>query len=248
MIIMFIFLFLTVAFVIGTAVYLNRKKKTVNTNLKQDSKNDTKEKSKKGHKKQLADIFDMKIKDNIICLGNRYSNIIRLGNIDYNMLSDSEQNAIENVLIQTALAIDYPIQFFSTTEFIDTSKVISLLKENKANSFKIKEYKDYLIEYLQNLMENRTISVVKNYAIISYDGLYENAIEELNRKSTAFTGNLLRAKIMCEILNEDELYNLIYRELNKNSGLNISKLKEGGKNLYVGKKQKTKEKRNKHIW
>lgn len=247
MIIMFIFLFLTVVFVIGTAFYLNRKKKTVNSNIKQDSKNDTKEKSKKGHQKQLADIFDMKIKDNIICLGNRYSNIIRLGNIDYNMLSDSEQNAIENVLIQTALAIDYPIQFFSTTEFIDTSKVISLLKENKTNSFKIKEYKEYLIEYLQNLMENRTISVVKNYAIISYDGLYENAIEELNRKSTAFIGNLLRAKIMCEILNEDELYNLVYRELNKNSGLNISKLKEGGKSLYVGKKQKTKEKRNKHI-
>ena len=96
-------------------------------------------------------------------------------------------------------------------------------------------------------MENRTISVVKNYAIISYDGLYENAIEELNRKSTSFIGNLLRAKIMCEILNEDEIYNLIYRELNKNSSLNISKLKEGGKNLYVGKKQKTKEKRNKHI-
>lgn len=247
MIIMFIFLFLTVVFVIATAFYLNRKKKTVNSNTKQDSKNDTKEKNKKGHQKQLADIFDMKIKDNIICLGNRYSNIIRLGNIDYNMLSDSEQNAIENVLIQTALAIDYPIQFFSTTEFIDTSKVISLLKENKTNSFKIKEYKEYLIEYLQNLMENRTISVVKNYAIISYDGLYENAIEELNRKSTAFIGNLLRAKIMCEILNEDDLYNLVYRELNKNSGLNISKLKEGGKSLYVGKKQKTKEKRNKHI-
>lgn len=248
MVIMFIFLFLTVAFVIGTAVYLNHKKKNVNTNVKQDSKNNTKEKGKKNNKKQLADIFDIKIKDNIICLGNRYSNIIRLGNIDYNMLSDAEQNAIENVLIQTALAIDYPVQFFSTTEFIDTSKVVSLLKENKTNNFKIQEYKEYLIEYLQTLMENRTISVVKNYAIISYDGLYENAIEELSRKSIAFTGNLLRAKIMCEILNEDELYNLIYRELNKNSGLNISKLKEGGKNLYVGKKQKTKEKRNKHIW
>lgn len=247
MVIMFIFLFLTIAFVIGTVVYLNHKKKTINSNIKQESKNSTKEKNKKSNKKQLADIFDIKIKDNIICLGNRYSNIIRLGNIDYNMLSDAEQNAIENVLIQTALAIDYPIQFFSTTEFIDTSKVISLLKENKTNSFKIKEYKEYLIEYLQNLMENRTISVVKNYAIISYDGLYENAIEELNRKSMAFTGNLLRAKIMCEILNEDEIYNLIYRELNKNSGLNISRLKEGGKNLYVGKKQKTKEKRDKHI-
>lgn len=92
-------------------------------------------------------------------------------------------------------------------------------------------------------MENRTISVIKNYAIISYDGLYENAIEELNRKSLSFKGNLLRAKIECEILNEDELYNLIYRELNKNSALNISNLKKGG-NLYVGKKQKNKRERN----
>jgi len=240
MIIMFVFLFLTVAFVIGTAVYLNHKKKTTNSNIKQDFKNNTKEKNKKSNKKQLANIFDIKIKDNIICLGNRYSNVIRLGNIDYNMLSNSEQDAIENILIQTALAIDYPIQFFSTTEFIDTNEVISLLKSNKTNSFKIKEYKEYLMEYLQGLMENRTISVVKNYAIISYDGLYENAIEELNRNSLTFTGNLLRAKIMCEVLNEDELYNLIYRELNKNSSLNISKLKEGGKKLYVSKKQKTK--------
>ena len=89
-------------------------------------------------------------------------------------------------------------------------------------------------------MENKTISIIKNYAIISYDGLYETAIEELNRKILSFKGNLLRAKIVCETLTEDELYNLIYRELNKNSMLNISALKEGGKNLYVGKKQKRK--------
>ena len=244
MVIMIIFLVLSVVFVIGTGIYLNYKKKNVNRDIKQISNTNIKEKSKKKNKKQLADIFEFKIKDNIINIGNRYSNIIRLGNIDYNMLSNSEQEAIENVLIQTALAIDYPVQFFSTTEFIDTTKVISLLKENKTSNFKVNEYKEYLIEYLQNLMENKTISVVKNYAIISYDGLYENAIEELNRKSTSFKGNLLRAKITCEILNEDELYNLIYRELNKNEALNISSLKKGVKNLYVGKKQETKTKKH----
>lgn len=237
MFIMFVFLFFTIVFVIGTIVYLNHKK-TINGHIKQPSK----EKTKKRNKKQLVDIFDFKIKDNIICLGNRYSNVIRLGNIDYNMLSNSEQEAIENALIQTALAIDYPIQFFSTTEFIDTSKIISLLNTNRTNNFKINEYKQYLTEYLQNLMENKTISVVKNYAIISYDGLYKDAIEELHRNSSSFIGNLLKAKITCEILNEDELYNLIYRELNKNSSLNVSKLKEGGKNLYVGKKRTKKEK------
>ena len=244
MVIMIIFLVLSVTLVIGTAIYLNSKKKNINNNIKQSSPTEIKEKGKKKNRKQLADILQIKIKDNILCLGNRYSNIIRLGNIDYNMLSTHEQDSIESILIQTALAIDYPIQFFSTTEYIDTSKVVSLIKKNKTRNYKVQEYKNYLIEYLENLMENRTISVVKNYAIISYDGLYENAVEELNRKSSSFKGNLLRAKIVCEILNEDDIYNLIYREFNKNSALNISTLKEGGKNLYVGKKQKQKRKRN----
>ena len=244
MVIMSIFLVLTVVFVIGTVIYVNKKKKNINNDIKQAPKTKEKNKVKKKNKKQLSDILDLKIKDNIICLGNRYSNVIRLGNIDYNMLSNSEQDSIENILIQTALAVDYPIQFFSTTEYIDTSKVISLIEQNKSKNINIQKYKNYLIEYLKNLMENRTISVVKNYAIISYDGLYENAIEELNRKVTSFKGNLLRAKITCERLNEDELYNLIYRELNKNEALNISSLKEGVKNLYVGKKQETKTKKN----
>ena len=244
MIIMVIFLILSVVFIIGTVIYLKQKKKNVNNSIKQAPSNNTKKdnKNSKKEKKQLADILQFKIKDNIICLGNRYSNVIRLGNIDYNMLSNSEQDSIENILIQTALAIDYPVQFFSTTEYIDTSKVINLIKENKTKSYKIQEYKNYLVNYLENLMDNRSISVVKNYAIISYDGLYEDAIEELNRKTMSFKGSLLRAKIVCEILNENDLYNLIYRELNKNSALSISTLKEGVKNLYVGKRQKRKEK------
>lgn len=244
MIIMVIFLILSVVFIIGTVIYLKQKKKNVNDNIKQAPSNNTKKdnKNSKKEKKQLADILQFKIKDNIICLGSRYSNVIRLGNIDYNMLSNSEQDSIENILIQTALAIDYPVQFFSTTEYIDTSKVVALIKQNKIKNYKIQEYKNYLINYLENLMDNRSISVVKNYAIISYDGLYEDAIEELNRKSMSFKGSLLRAKIVCEILAEDDLYNLIYRELNKNSALSISPLKEGVKNLYVGKKQKRKEK------
>lgn len=244
MVVMIIFLVLSVALVIGTAIYLNYKKKNINRNVKQTSIQNTNEKGNKKTKKQLANILQIEIKDNIVCLGNRYSNIIRLGNIDYNMLSTHEQDSIESILIQTALSIDYPVQFFSTTEYIDTSKVISLIRKNKSRNAKIQEYRNYLISYLENLMENRTISVVKNYAIISYDGTYENAIEELSRKSLSFKGNLLRAKIVCEILNKDEINDLIYRELNKNSSQNISYLQEGVKNLYVGKTQKTKTRKH----
>lgn len=244
MIIMIIFLVLSVVFVIGTAIYLNTKKNKNNTKYKEKNKDIKDKTSKKKTKKQLADILQLKIKNNIICLGNRYSSIIRLGSIDYNMLSTSEQDSIENILIQTALSIDYPIQFFTTTEFIDTSNVIKLIKQNKPKNTYIENYQNYLINYLENLMENKTVSVIKNYAIISYDGIYENAIDELNRNTLSFKSSLLRAKISCEILNENELYNLIYRELNKNSHLKIDTLMEGGKNLYVGKKQKNKKARN----
>lgn len=242
MIIMFIFLGLTIVFIIGTAIYLNKSKKqngfTQNTDRKENQ-------GKKVDKKKLENIFNFKIKDNMICIGNRYSNIIRLGNIDYNMLSVSEQDSIENILIQTALSIDYCIQFFSTTEYIDTTKVISLMKKNKNTNEKIEEYKNYLIDYLRTLMENRNISVVKSYAIISYDGTSQDAMQELTRKATSFTSSLLRANIVCEVLTEDEIYDLIYKELNKNSTITISKLKEGEKKLYVGKKQKSK--RNRYI-
>ena len=240
MIVMIIFLALSVIIIIGTAIYLNIKKKENNTNTKAKIKDTEEKKSKTNKKKQLADILHLKIKDNIICLDNRYSSILKLGNIDYHILSNSEQDAIENILIQTALSIDYPIQFFTTTEFIDTSKVIKTIKQNTPKNVYMKNYQNYLINYLQNLMENRSISVVQNYVIISYDGPYENATEELNRHLSSFKASLLRANIACDILDENELYNLIYRELNKNSHLKIDHLMEGGKNLYVGKKQKNK--------
>ena len=140
MIIMFIFLGLTVVFVICTAIYLN-KKKNQNGFIQKNDKKASGDQGKKVDKKKLENIFNFKIKDNMICIGNRYSNIIRLGNIDYNMLSVSEQDSIENILIQTSLSIDYPVQFFSTTEYIDTSKVIQLMKKNKNTNEKLKNIK-----------------------------------------------------------------------------------------------------------
>ena len=157
------------------------------------------------------------------------------------MLSDDEQEVIENVLVQTALSIDYNIQFYNTTETIDTSKIINKMQENELDSYKANEYKEYMINYLQNLMENRNITVVRNYAIISYDGLFEDAQTELLRLCNSFKNNLLRAKIQTEILEEVDLYNLLFRELNKNSKVKLDSLNTGGENLYVGKAKKNKK-------
>ena len=251
MIVMIIFLVLSVLFIIGTVIYVKRKdKRNITTSPLPNA--ETKKKDRKKDKKKLSNILQIKIKDNIICLGNRYSIVASLGSIDYNMLSFNEQESVEDVLIQTALSIDSAIQFFSTTEYIDTSNVIKKIKSNRFDNELIKEYQQNLVQYLYNLMESNKVSIIKNYVIISYDGLYKNAINELDRKYLLLKNNLLRAKITCNILSQNELYNLIYRELNKNSTLKIDNFLQGGEKLYVSKKRKKEKKtrnkrRKKHI-
>lgn len=237
MLIMIVFLALSVILIVATIIYLKYKKMSSNKNINIKKVSN---KNKKTNKKQLSDILKIEFKDNIICIDNRYSIVLQLGSIDYNMLSNKEQETVENILIQTALSINHSIQFFSTTEYIDTNKIITLISENKTQNIKIQRYKKNLITYLKNIMENRSISIVKSYAILSYDGLEEKVIEELNRISNSLKNNLLGAQIVCEILDKEELYNLIYRELNKNSTLNINILKNGGGNLYVDKQKKGK--------
>mgnify|MGYP005783299707 FL=1 len=235
MLAMIILIVLSIIFLIGAIIYSNYKKKNINSKL---IKQGLEVKNKKSNK-NLKDILDIQIKDCFIKVGNRYSSILRLGNIDYHMLSDNEQEAIENVLIQTALSVDYPIQFYNTTEIIDTSKIINIMKENEVTSYKANEYKQHMIKYLQELMEDRNITVIRNYAIISYDGLFEDAQTELIRLYNFFKSNLLRAKIQTELLEEIDLYNLIFRELNKNSKVKLENI--GGENLYVGKTKKNKK-------
>lgn len=240
MILMIIFLFLSLIFSLGIAIYLKRKKRENIQNFIRKNENNGKKKLKKS-KKSLKDVLDIKIKDSIICINNRYSCIIKLGCIDYNILSDSEQETIENVLMQTAISLDGPVQFFTTTEKIDTTKIIEKIKNTNPVNSQIAIYKKYLMNYLYQLMNDKNISLVRNYAIVSYDGLYKDAQQVLNRRVLSFKLSLLRAKIQCEILDEKEIYDLLYRELNKNSDITKVNYNVEGEKLYVSKKEKIEE-------
>ena len=104
MIVMIIFLVSSVLFIIGTVIYVKRKdKRNITTSPLPNAGIKEKKADRKKDKKKLSNILQIKIKDNIICLGNRYSIVASLGSIDYNMLSFYEQESVEDVLIQTAL-------------------------------------------------------------------------------------------------------------------------------------------------
>lgn len=240
MVIMIIFLVMSVLAILLTFFYLNTSKNKVKKISKTIEKNINNDNTKQQNKK-LKDILGLKIDNSMINIENRYSCILRIGSIDYNMMSENEQETIENVLMQTALSFDGFIQFLTTTENIDTNEIIADIKKTRAVNIQIRNCKENLINFLNNMMQNMDTSINRNYIILSYDGLYEDAIKELNRRITNLKTSLSRIKIQCELLNDEDIYNLLYKELNKNS--NIIRMNFGKEDLYVKQKEKTKRRK-----
>lgn len=235
MVIMIFFLSLSVLAVIVTIIYLKKdQKKVKQKNI--SSENQANNNKNNNKNKQLKDILGLKISNSMINIDSNYSCILKIGSIDYRMMSDKEQNKIEDILMETARAFDGYIQFLTTMEKIDTSEIINDIKKNKASNMKIRYCKENLINFLVNMMEKMNTSINRNYIIVSYDGLYEDATKELNRKISNLKANLSSAKIQCEMLNDEEIYNLLYKELNKNS--NIIKMNFAKEGLYVKQKEK----------
>lgn len=237
MVISIVFAVLSVIVIVFTAIYLSRKN-SIKTNVQ-------KRKGKK-NLKTLWDIDD--IKNEVIISGSKNTIIMRIGSIDYHLLSEKEQSVLESNLIEIAKTIKYPLQFFSTTEFVDTTDVINDIKENIADkdNRKLIEYGNEMIKYLSNMMENKNLYVRKNYVLLSVTGNYEKSRLELLSTYESLRFNLLNAKIGLEVLNDYEIVELLHRELNKNTTTKIQDvLKEGGLELYVrgtNKSKKAKEK------
>jgi len=220
-----IFLLLSFLVIVFTVIYLNKQ-----NNIR---KNIQKQKRKKDIK-SLWEIDD--IKDGIIISGNKNTIIMRIGSIDYHLLSEKEQSVLELSLIEISKTIKYPLQFFSTTEFIDTSEIINEIKKhiNSQENRKLFNYGNNIINHLSKMMDDRNFYIRKNYVVISCMGNIEKAKVELQNIYDTLRFNLMNARIGLTILEDFEIIELLHRELNKNTTTKIeSLLEKGGMELYV---------------
>ena len=225
MIIAIIFLFLSLFVIVFTVIYLSKQNKIKRNIMKRKGKRNI---------KNIWEIDD--IKERIIISGNKNTIIMRIGSIDYHLLSEKEQNVLEINLIEIAKTIKYPLQFFSTTEFVDTSEIINEIKKNIENkdNRKIVYYGNEIIKHLSKMMENRNMYIRKNYVVISCIGAFDKAKIELQNIYDTLRFNLMNSKIGLDILDDFEIVELLHREFNKNTTTKIENLIEkGGLELYV---------------
>lgn len=236
MIITIISMLASIGLVIFLPIYLRKKNKMYNLR--------TEEKSKlKKQRKNIKTIWGIEeIKDGILTVNNKHSIIIELGSIEYKLLNDEEQNNIDNSLIKLAKTFTNQTQFFSTIEKIDTTDKIETIKENieKQKNINIKAYGESIIEYLDNIMQEDNLYVRKNYLIVTSNEVFEKAERELKEYYEDLKYSFAGIKVTVRLLEDIDIIELIYRELNKNSSEQIGNIiKEGGLEFYVKAKSET---------
>ncbi len=244
-----VFLVLTGMVIVGTVIYLKmyspeakHKRRIAGIGRKtstdeQEAENTYTEKEKSEIKKMWG-IED--IRDGIIYLTqNRYRRIIAMGSLDFHLLSQAEQSVVEEQLMQTAMSLQFPIQFITTTERINTQDTIKqidkVLDADELYNEKTRGYASKMRLYLNKMMEDRGVYVRRSYAIVCSDEMYDRqkAIDALDRYTGTIINALSRAKINCIPMNTTQILDLLYRELNKGSPVVPSKvISEGGLELY----------------
>lgn len=229
------FMLASIGLAIFLPIYIRAKNKMYN--------HDTKEKiTFKRNKKNIKNVWGIeKIKDNILTIDNKCSIIIELGSIEYRLLNEKEQDNIDNNLIKIAKTFTYQTQFFSTIEKIDTTDKILNIKENieKQKNKYVKEYGSSIIEYLNNIMQEENLYVRKNYLVVTSDEAFEKATLELKEFYDDLKYSFASIKVPIKLLDDMDIVELIYRELNKNANENLKNIiKEGGLDFYVKAKGK----------
>ncbi|MCI9064129.1 MAG: hypothetical protein HFJ17_05965 [Clostridia bacterium] len=190
-----------------------------------------------------------RIKGSIITTNDRYckhSVIIELGSIEYKLLNEEEQNNIDEYLISISKTIKNQIQFYSTVEKIDTTNKIENIKNNlKQRNVKIQEYGKNIIEYLDDIMKEDDLYVRKNYLIVSSNETLQKAQQELQDIYYNIKYSFSNINIATKLLSDEEIIELIYKELNKNSPEKIKNIiDKGGMDFYVGAKEERIRKEN----
>ncbi len=247
MIIGIIFLLLSIAVAVGTWWYvkmLEARPMAGRSGRDLQAGNRVMFSMQKGRKNDLAvqDLWEVEEIRNglIIFKGGWYRALLKIGPIDYHIMNDNEQYAIESVLMSCAMALGFQIQLFSTTELVDTQNCAQSIRtfiESRENIPEtMAEYGLSMYSFLTSLMQNRSVHNHSRYIAVSYhtSGGIDRARDELERRAQVMINNLRRAKITTEMLSSEQLLDVVARFGNRGRVIKPSEaVSEGTMDLYA---------------
>ena len=176
------------------------------------------------------------IKDGLLILkGNRYRAVVTADPVNFSLLSEEEQGAVEAAFISLLLSLSFPLQFFTIVKPVDVSESIEEFRERlQFLPEGMREYEKELEEFL-GYFSKQTITT-ESYVVVPYDdtaGGYDRAGSEIMRRVHMIVEGLAKCGLMPRILGTDELLELMFFVLNRDGNIRVNNLiKAGAFELY----------------
>ena len=240
-------LILSVAFLIFAAMYSKDPTKFENKNRKKNKQqieavpaNESPSQPLKTNK--LRKLFEMdEFKNNYLKLSNgRYRAGLSISSQDIELLNSDEQENFTNSLLSFGLSLASDIQFYTTTEKVETEEPTKQIQKvidssDEKVSDKLKAYSDKLKNSL-NILENEHGTYVrKSYAIVGVNNMYEEkrAVNELKFRVDNVIEGLARANMKIDILQPEKLAQVIMNMTDKGNNYKIDEMiDKGAMDLY----------------
>lgn len=157
----FLILFVVVALIGGGLLLYANKKSTVETKESDLNKSE-----------RIISIKNAlpveKIYNGIIEHYGQYLLVALIEGMNFSVMSDIEQNARENSLVEILSRMDYPVRFITNTCVVDTSqeaRKIASIADDSGNEF-MKEYRIFYAGALEQMRLERSVLTQQTYIIV----------------------------------------------------------------------------------
>jgi hypothetical protein len=212
-----VFVFLSVIVGVGAWIYMRNDaaKQRGDTPIKVSLT--SKKVKSKANIKNLWDVVDVR-RGVVVLSGNRYCLICRVSAADFWLLSDVEQNQVEDAAAAAMLQITFPIQTLITSQALDTRAVVEELRQSADRlPENLREMAYLRADYLDALTREKAASARQAYLVIPYDTVkgFDHAYRELRARLYNLADALAGAKVKIELLSTEAVIDLLAHMLNR---------------------------------
>jgi len=194
------------------------------------------EKMKKPKKKQGTNVKDLweieDVRKGVLVLsGDRYRLICRMSAADFWLLSETEQNDVEDAAAAALMQLSFPVQVLTTSQAVDTKAAVNDLRQRAPGlSGALREMALARAEYLDALTKEKATSARQAYIVIPYDTVkgFNQAFGELHARLSLLADALSGAKVHTETLSSEAVVDLLAHMMNRGSAWRPSEAVEAG--------------------
>jgi len=185
----------------------------------------------KGKAVNLKDLWEIEdVRQGVLVLpGGRYRVICRVSAADFWLLSEEEQNAVEDAAAAALMQLTFPVQVLVTSQAVDVKAAVDELK-NAHLPQALADLARQRAAYLEALAQERAASARQAYLVVTCDTAkgFGYARGELSARVALLADALAAAKMRLEILSSDAAVDLLAHLLNRGRPWRPSEAVEAG--------------------